>query len=71
MDPKDQKPDEPPKHSLLVTLLLAAAIALLAGLLAWGVPVLLRMGGHEEEQQGALTVQEDVPEGPSEQVPEP
>ena len=41
MDEKDQKPGEPPKRSLLITLLIAAAIALLAGFLAWGVPALL------------------------------
>lgn len=37
-DPKDQQPDEQPRRSILVTLLIAATIALLAGFLAWGVP---------------------------------
>jgi flagellar basal body-associated protein FliL len=54
-DQKDQKPGEQekgeqPKRSILVTLLVAAAIALLAGFLAWGVPVLLKAGAREDAQ---------------------
>lgn len=47
---KDKIPGEQPKRSILVTLLIAAAIALLAGFLAWGVPSLLKAGAREDEQ---------------------
>ena len=49
-NPKDQSPDEQPRHSILVTLLIAAAIALLAGFLAWGVPQLLKVGVRDDSQ---------------------
>lgn len=49
-NPKDQSPDEQPRRSILVTLLIAAAIALLAGFLAWGVPVILKAGARENAQ---------------------
>lgn len=49
-DPKDQQPDEQPRRSILVTLLIAAAIALLAGFLAWGVPQMLKVDARDDAQ---------------------
>ncbi len=49
-NPKDQQPDEQPRRSILVTLLIAAAIALLAGFLAWGVPQLLKVDARNDAQ---------------------
>ena len=47
-DPKDQQPDEQPRRSILVTLLIAATIALLAGFLAWGVPQMLKVDARDD-----------------------
>lgn len=49
-NPKNQSPDEQPRRSILVTLLIAAAIALLAGFLAWGVPQMLKVGVRDDAQ---------------------
>ena len=49
-NPKDQQPDERPRRSILVTLLIAAAIALLAGFLAWGVPQMLKVDARNDAQ---------------------
>lgn len=49
-NPKNQSPDEQPRRSILVTLLIAAAIALLAGFLAWGVPQLLKVDARNDAQ---------------------
>ncbi len=52
-NPKDQSPDEQPRHSILVTLLIAAAIVLLAGFLAWGVPQMLKVDARDDAQDTA------------------
>ena len=64
---KDKIPGEQPRRSILVTLLIAAAIALLAGFLAWGVPSLLKAGAREDEQD-TFAVQGFDPQGVGDRV---
>ena len=70
MDEKDQQPDEQPGRSILVTLLIAAAIALLAGLLAWGVPQMLKVDVRDDAH-GTVAAPGAEPQDPGEQVPAP
>jgi hypothetical protein len=69
-NPKDQSPDEQPRRSILVTLLIAAAIALLAGFLAWGVPVMLKAGAREDAQD-TFAILDAEPQDPGQQAPAP
>lgn len=66
-DPKDQQPDEQPRRSILVTLLIAATIALLAGFLAWGVPQMLKVDARDDAQDtvAALGAEPEL-QGPDE-----
>lgn len=65
MDDKDQGPEKQPRRSILVTLVIAAAIALLAGFLAWGVPTLLKMGARDSAPEVTAAPASD----PAEDVP--
>ncbi len=66
-NPKGQQPDEQPGRSILVTLLIAAAIALLAGFLAWGVPQMLKVGVRDDAQDTvAILDAEPELQGPDE-----
>jgi hypothetical protein len=69
-NPKGQQPDEQPRRSILVTLLIAAAIALLAGLLAWGVPQMLKVGVRDDAH-GTVATQDAEPQDPGEQASAP
>ncbi len=69
-NPKGQQPDEQPGRSILVTLLIAAAIALLAGLLAWGVPQMLKVGVRDDAQD-TVAAPGAEPQDPGEQAPVP